>query len=169
MTKFDLFHSLFEYFPDTGSLIWRRNKGRAIAGSEVGSTTLRGYREVKVNQVCYKVHRVIFMMVTGEWPEKEIDHINGHKSDNRWVNLRNCTHAENMHNQLQHVHNTSGRTGVSWHKRICKWQAFIIHDGKQNHLGYFSDLSEAIQTREAAEQALWCGFRQVDEIVSPAQ
>lgn len=169
MTEFDLFHSLFEYHPDTGSLRWKTKKGRANIGDEVGWITIKGYREAKVNQVQYKVHRIIFMMMTGHWPDGEIDHKNGNKTDNSWINLRLCTHLENMHNQKMHSDNTSGITGVSWHKRIKKWQASIRHDNRTIHVGYFNSIEEARRARNEKEQTLWNGFKTVDDIVSSAR
>ena len=42
--------------------------------------------------------------------------------------------------------NTSGRVGVSWHKRDCVWQANIRIDNKLKYLGSFNDLEKASDT-----------------------
>lgn len=47
--------------------------------------------------------------------------------------------------------NTSGRTGVSWNKRLNKWVACIGFEGKSLYLGSFESKDVAISTREAAE------------------
>ncbi len=163
---YELFHCYFLYDPKTGSLTWKVSKGRALAGTAVGWITVKGYRETKLLQRCHKVHRVIFMMMTHRWPDLEIDHVNGNKLDNRWANLRECRHLENMHNQNKHRHNTSSVTGVCWHKRMRQWQAYIANEGKQIHLGAFDRFEEAVAARKSAEQSKWQGFRQVSDIVS---
>jgi hypothetical protein len=33
--------------------------------------------------------------------------------------------------------------GVSWHKQLNQWEAFIKVAGKKEHLGYFNDEAEA--------------------------
>ena len=43
-------------------------------------------------------HRLVFFLVTGRFP-KEIDHINGIKTDNRIENLREVSHSENEANK----------------------------------------------------------------------
>ena len=73
----------------------------------------------------------------------QVDHIDGNKLDCRRTNLRLCTHAGNMRNSRMRKNNTSGRKGVSWHRRYGKWQAQIRVNGKLIFLGYFECLDAA--------------------------
>lgn len=71
-----------------------------------------------------------------------IDHINGDKLDNRRVNLRVCTHAQNNMNQRK----TKGKSkykGVCWLGRLNKWRAYIVKDRKQYYLGLFKSEEDA--------------------------
>ena len=76
----------------------------------------------------------------------EVDHINGDGLDNRRINLRLCTHAENMRN-------TGPRGGTSQYKGVqCRpergsrpWQAMITSRGTTYNLGFFADEVEAAQ------------------------
>lgn len=54
-------------------------------------------------------------------------------------------------NTRKHRTNTSGRTGVYWFKRVNKWIAAIIYNGRQIHLGYFENFDDAVKAREEAE------------------
>ena len=66
----------------------------------------------------------------------------------------NCRWAEpslQAYNQGKRVHNTSGKTGVSWNKEKSRWEAYISKDKKTIKLGYFKTLEEAIRVRQDAE------------------
>lgn len=66
------------------------------------------------------------------------DHINGHKLDNRKINLRNCTSAENSRNRNPRKDNvTSKYIGVSWNKRDKIFYATIKINNKSRYIGIF--------------------------------
>lgn len=83
---------------------------------------------------------------------KEIDHINHNRSDNRLNNLREVTHVENGHNISKKTNNTTGYTGVVYHKATGKWLAQIMINGKNKYLGLFSTIEEAVEKRKEAEK-----------------
>jgi hypothetical protein len=100
----------------------------------------------------YCAHRMAWLLMTGSWPADEIDHINHVKDDNRWGNLREATHQQNMKNQKMSRLNVSGYTGVSWHRGKKLWEAYIHGDvGKIIPLGSYIDLEAAVAARRAAE------------------
>jgi hypothetical protein len=70
--------------------------------------------------------------------DKQVDHINNNKLDNRKENLRVCTHQENSFNKKKNSNNTSGYKGVCWHKQKDKWAAQIQVNGKVKFLGCFA-------------------------------
>lgn len=96
-------------------------------------------------------HRVAWVLMTGKWPDGEIDHDNGIRTDNRWVNLKDVTSVQNGRNQGIKSSNTSGYTGVSWHASSRKWRASIRVDGKLISLGDYQHKIDAICVRRAAE------------------
>jgi len=135
---------VFNYDPDTGHLYWReRKQGRKFGA--VGSKDKDGYLVVWMNRRKnrYPVHRIIWAYIHGEWPKDQIDHVNGAKDDNRLINLREATTAQNMRNVGKQSHNTSGFKGVSWHKLRNKWRSDIKINGKQLSLGLFNTPEEA--------------------------
>ena len=91
-------------------------------------------------------------MMTGHHPSGEIDHINGDRLDNRWVNLRDVTAFDNARNQGERKDNTSGCRGVT--RNGAGWMARISHDGVRYGLGTFRNKSDAIHTRKCAEEYL---------------
>lgn len=84
--------------------------------------------------------------------DRVVDHINGDTLDNRRSNLRICTQQENSMNKKMNSNNTSGVKGVYWCKNANKWRAKIQVDGKEKHLGLFSNLEDAKKARELAEE-----------------
>lgn len=93
-----------------------------------------------------KLHRLLFPNA------KVVDHINHIKYDCRKANLRECTSSQNNMNRSLHSNNTSGVTGVSWHKKIQKWCANIKINGKQVHLGSYDNFEDAKKRRLQAEE-----------------
>lgn len=48
--------------------------------------------------------------------------------------------------------NSSGVRGVSWHKRLQRWEARITFKGQTIHLGFFHTIEEAAKARALAEE-----------------
>jgi hypothetical protein len=90
------------------------------------------------------VHRLIWLYMTGDWPDGMLDHINGIPSDNRWCNLRQSDAVLNQQNRRRaNKNSTSGLLGASWSKEKQKWVARLYSRGKYMHLGYFRTPQEA--------------------------
>lgn len=106
-----------------------------------------GYRIGRVFSQSKLAHRVVWALAYGDWPNGEVDHINRVRSDNRLSNLRAVSHAENSRNRRKPVNNTSGHLGVSFHKRLSKWQASVNAYGVKQHVGYFNTAEEAVEAR----------------------
>lgn len=66
------------------------------------------------------------------------------------TNCKWATYSEQNANQRMKSNNKSGFTGVSYHKRVKKWQAFYSNNGKRIWLGYFSSPESAAQARKVA-------------------
>ena len=142
----------FLYDADTGALLWRVRPANSVKiGSIAGSLSVRGYRHIKYKGKMYYGHRIIWLIVYGEWPGREIDHINGGKDDNRLDNLREVTHQENAQNFKKQRGNTSGATGVYWKKGNGKWCAQIGLNLGTIYLGLYDSFFDAVCARKSAE------------------
>lgn len=90
--------------------------------------------------------------------KRQGDHQNHITLDNQRDNLRICTNQENNRNRKS-VRNSSSRyKGVSWYKRIRKWQAHIQMNRKRKHLGYFKIEKEATLAYNKAARNLFGEF-----------
>ncbi|UYE95795.1 hypothetical protein HAAEEKHM_00075 [Sinorhizobium phage AP-16-3] len=152
------------YDPETGKLFWREAPAsefklprihlawnKRFAGKEVGSLLNTGYLYINLKKQVMLVHRVIFAMVHGYWPD-QVDHINHVRTDNRLANLREVSGVGNAQNTSLPSDNTSGRIGVYWFKQRGCWYARIKVEDKNHHLGYFAKKEDAIAAREDAER-----------------
>jgi len=147
----------FVYNPYTGKLYWklRANKASIIgnpAGTVTGMLPNAGYVTVGFFGKQYLVHRLIWLYIHGKWPEKQIDHINHDRTDNRIHNLRTVSHYTNMKNKSLYSTNRSGYSGVEPHGE--NWKARIGVKGTKVLLGVFSTYKEAVAARQAGEKLL---------------
>jgi hypothetical protein len=107
-----------------------------------------GYIVVRLNGRLCRAHRVIWEMFNGAIPQgKEIDHINGSRSDNRLCNLRLATRSQNNCNGRLRRDNKSGYKGVCWNKQASKWESYLKVGRKKLMLGHFSDPLDAHRAR----------------------
>lgn len=144
---------LLHYCPDTGIFTNIKARKKVRVGSTAGHVdSVNGYVRIMIDYKLYLAHRLAWLYIHGEFPPNDIDHVNRVRNDNRICNLRLATRAENMQNISMPRNNTSGYTGVYWHKAGQKWQVEIMLNYKKINLGYFADQSEAISARKAGEQ-----------------
>ena len=143
---------LLDYNRDTGVFVWRvMPRSRKVKPGDVaGSVDSKGYAEIRIDGGRYLSHRLAWLYVNGCWPREEIDHINGVKTDNRLVNLREATHGENNQNRGVSSRNSSGYKGVYWHSQKRKWHASIKSAGHKKNLGLFDSVEDAARAYEAA-------------------
>lgn len=160
--------SALEYNSDTGELIFKP-RGNAMFNTKYAgrkafnSLDAYGYRQGNLLGKMYKAHRVIWAFHYGEWPNGEIDHINGDRADNRIANLRVVTASENRRNMRPRRDLPLGVSKVG-----NVWQARIKVAGRDIYLGLHKTLDLAIDARKHAEVKY--GFHQnhgvkVDELV----
>jgi hypothetical protein len=140
--------------PELGIFRWKIKPNRRImAGSVAGSINWSGYQVIRIDQVTYRAHRLIWLYVFGEWPKNDIDHINGNRADNRLGNLRDVTTAENIQNQVTaHKRNQTGRLGVA--KQGNSFRARICTNGVSRYLGSYTTADEAEAAYREAKRAM---------------
>ena len=150
----------FRYVKSTGKLIRRVPvvSGRCSityhAGSVAGSLHKDGYVYVGIDGRLYLAHRLAWLWVKGEWPKAEVDHKNGVRSDNRWVNLRDASVTQNRQNTLGQKSRKGPYPGV-YENRHGLYVAQIKHRGNVHYLGSFFTAEAAREARVQMEQKLF--------------
>ena len=137
---------LLQYDEQTGILIRKAERNGGFLknkGSRAGSLhKATGYRYIEIDNRKYLEHRVIWLLKTGSFPEHQVDHINGVRSDNRWSNLRDVDGATNTQNQKKpSKNNSTGFLGVARNGK--GFTARILANGVGRYLGTFKTAEEA--------------------------
>lgn len=105
----------------------------------------KGYYRVKLYKdgvsKTMKVHRLVAESFLGDIIDKQIDHINTIKSDNRVENLRIVNTKENCNNQLTKQHYSIANKGKASKKVRC-----IFDDGTYQE---FNSITEAVNSNFA--------------------
>lgn len=125
--------------------IWEKYRDRCWSMNE------NGYARATKDGSNIFMHRLVI-----EESDKNIytDHINGNRLDNRRKNLRLVTPSQSMMNTCLRLKSTTGIKGVSFDKRMQKYEAYI-HKGKKISLGFYKDIDEARTIRGNAERELY--------------
>jgi hypothetical protein len=99
-----------------------------------------------------KMHRQILNVVESDPKSSEVDHIDGNGLNNQKLNLRFCTHSQNLTNQKKAIGTTSVYIGVHLDIRIPElskpWRSLVKINGKIHRFGYFKTEVEAAIARE---------------------
>jgi len=139
----------FHYNSESGEFTRLDSKGIR----QVLKTTSQGYVKICFQGKTYGAHILAWVYTYGEKPNC-IDHINRDRADNRIVNLRNVTHAENNKNRPMQCNNSSGVTGVKRSKDGKKWIAEIGSGNRCWYLGTHATKESAIKIRKEMEKKL---------------
>lgn len=146
----NLLRHLLHYDPLTGKWVWINPTARTVrCGDPAGTVRYDTRRQISIMGKVYLSSRLAYLYMTGRWPAHEIDHENRLKGDDRWDNLREATHSENMYNR-------------DWCERSGDLRG-IVKDGNQfrvmignKYFGYYKTLEEAIAVRDQALKD-WAG------------
>lgn len=148
----DEVRQMLHYDPITGAFTWRYRPNHPqrwntrFAGKPAGTRGKTGYIYIEIKRkLPTQAGRIAWLLMTGVWPEKMIDHRNGIRDDNRWANLRCADASENAANKGRQRNNTSGFIGVHFDRG--KWRARVNFRRTSYDVGFFSTPKEAAEAR----------------------
>lgn len=148
MSDFDIseLRNLINYDSSTGEFFWKNIKSKRFkCGDLAGCYRKDGYRVIRTRHGLHLGHRIAWAIVYGEWPDTDIDHIDGNPSNNKISNLRKVTHSQNIINQTAHKDNRLGQAGI----KLNKNGRFYVTVKNKSRGGY-ATLDEAIFVRDKA-------------------
>jgi hypothetical protein len=148
MLTLEALSEILNYDASRGEFFWKKRLGpRCVLSKKIGSQTSAGYVKVMICRKHYLLHRLVWLFETGEWPAVELDHINGVRNDNRFVNLRLADRSINTQNR--HAYG-----GVSYDTQKNSWRARITTNGKCTYLGRYKTEDEARRAYLVAKQKI---------------
>lgn len=148
----EILRALVHYDPETGVFTriahckfpGKKRSSRSVLGPMLRKPNAVGYIVFSVNNWNHSAHRLAWLYMNGAWPDGVIDHINGNRADNRWVNLRLSDATLNQQNQRKaKAGSIVDLLGVHLDKESGKYVATITHEYKSIHLGRFDTPAEA--------------------------
>jgi HNH endonuclease len=158
LTK-NIVRELLDYDKLTGKLTWKFRDRKwfktttawkiwntRFAGKQAFTRNSRGRYFANIFGKSYLAHRIIFLWMRGRWPDPEVDHEDQDPGNNRWNNLKESTHLQNMRNRKRHVNNKTGVSGVCEDKH-----GYIVKIGTV-YVGRFKSFAKAVSARRTAEK-----------------
>ena len=111
----------------------------------------KGYARGRVNGEEVRMHR--FLLGLGK-SDREVDHRDRNRLNNRRCNLRTCEHYVNMANIP--IDNQCGVRGIRKYKERNQnpYKVEFRRQGKSFYVGYFPTLKEAKKAKEEAERRI---------------
>lgn len=139
----DRLHEVLHYDPLTGVWTWLvRTSNRIHIGDEAGRSDPLGYVRIKVDGTEYLAHRLAWFYMTGDNDPAELDHRDGHPSNNRFKNIREATRSQNTANTRLRTGKTLPK-GVSLSANGLRYIAQFVHKRVTRYLGTFDSAAEA--------------------------
>jgi len=140
----EILKEYFDYHKD-GKLVWKKSTGRtAKIGNEAGYLNDNGYIQIRFQKKLYGAHRLIWVWHCGDIPmDKQIDHMDKNRSNNKIENLQLATNAQNSTNRSLNKRNKSGFNGVYFDKQKGKFVTCLTRLGKRKYLGCYDTAKEA--------------------------
>jgi len=136
---------LLHYDPETGIFTWKKSGRGKNKNLVAGTVNSLGYVQITINYKIYLAHRLAYLFINGFFPDKLIDHKDGVRKNNKWINLRDSNHSENGQNKIKAMssNKSTGILGVSFDKRYNHFMTQLEINGKVSHRSYHKTAEEA--------------------------
>jgi hypothetical protein len=144
--------SILDYDKDLAVFYWKKYRSSSARKGQLAGYDCLGYSIIKIKQVRYQAHRLVWLIETGKWPEYEIDHIDGNKLNNHISNLRDVPVNVNRQNIKRAC--SSSSTGLLGVFPYCsgRYLSKITVGNKTHRVGVYDTAEEAHQAYVAAKR-----------------
>ena len=149
---------LSSWFYKDGVILWARDaySKKSLKGDKVpfiskpsGHQVVSFWHDGKTHKLQYA--RVVWLLVHGEMPQKEIDHIDCNPTNNKIENLRLATRKENTWNRA-----LSPSQGV--YKHGSNWRVEITANGVRKRINGFKTKDLAVEFRQLMAEMMFGQF-----------
>lgn len=153
----DQLKQFLTYSPEIGVFAWLVSGRNFAIGQVAGHTNdANPYVRISIERQSYYAHVLAWLYMTGSWPAEEIDHKDQNVRNNRWLNLRAASHAQNGANKSSY--SKLGLKGVTRVRSENRYAAKITVGGRGIYLGYFSSAEAAARAYDAKAREVFGEF-----------
>lgn len=148
------------YNTKTGKFIRLESGSNAAKiGSNPCYLTAYGYYTISVDGVRHQASRLAWLHTTGKHPKKDIDHVDGIRTNNVFKNLRDVRRSMNLENLkiAKKSNKSTGLLGVYLRKDTGRFSAKITVDFVAHALGCFATAESAHAAYVSAKRKLHKG------------
>lgn len=124
-----------------------------------------------INKIYLYMHRLIMEKILQKTllKEEQVDHKNHNGLDNRRQNIRICYRSCNNANRVKQKEYANKKTtskykGVSFNKKLNKWEVYITINKKKIGLGYFEDEKAAATIYNKAALKYFSEFAYLNKV-----
>lgn len=145
----DRIKEILQFNEETGEFLYLQPRANKKVGDVAGCINLDGYRTITIDYHKFYAHHLVILFIFGSLPEKDrqVDHINGHRDDNRPINLRVVPYRiNNLNRRGANKNSSSGICGVYFING--RWLAKCMINRKGVRIGLFPTAAEAARARE---------------------
>jgi len=143
-----------DYDPETGVITQKVSTQGCKAGAVRGTINSEGYVRLSIKGKIFSAHRLAWVLYYGKWPDLNVDHIDGDRTNNAIRNLRVVTQSQNLQSRKGPAKGKKGGLpiGVFFYGKKGKYTAQIKYDGVVHLLGVFTSVEDAEEAYLAAKR-----------------
>jgi hypothetical protein len=145
-----------DYCKETGVFTWKNSRSAKVKPGTVAGCVDKshGYHKIRVLGGLFYSHRLAWLVVHGELPSLQVDHIDGNRSNNAIANLRTATQSEQNQNLRTGRGRRKGQPLCVYPTESGRWRTRIKINGKQIELGRFDTQEQAVAAYLEAKKNL---------------
>lgn len=142
---------VLSFSPETGEFTWKSTHRQGLVAGHVAVERGKKYRRIRVDDELIMAHVLVWLVIHGQYPLHEIDHLNGNGIDNRPCNLVRSSRLENNSNTSKRTDGAEFRA-VALNKRF--WAAMPKYLRKSYYVSGFDTAYEASVARDFLESII---------------
>lgn len=141
------------YDRERGGFVRTARRGGPSQSQKIGElvgSPCNGYLVVRLLGHRFRISHLVWLAEHGRWAQcEELDHFDQLGTNNHISNLRDTAQSINGKNKRMQSNNTTGYTGVYFHKASGKYWAYVKVDGRRYSCGYHNTPEIAYAARQA--------------------